>query len=151
MMQLDKIKEWMALAEQCGDSDFWTSMMESVGSSAPSVMPGIKSRTAAGWSPAVDIVVSADETIVWAELPGVRRDDLHVSVTRDSVVIRGFKHSPAAELQPYAAERYAGAFERTVKLPGSVSTDIVSAKLQDGVLVVRLKTLLSAEAKVTVE
>lgn len=148
-MQMDKIKEWMALAEQCGDSDFWTSMLDSAGSVPGQLLPSAKPKQ--GWSPAVDVVVTAGETIVWVELPGVRKEDLNVAVTRDTLIVRGFKKSSYSEVQAVVSERYAGSFERSVRLPHSVDTELVGAKLQDGLLVVRLKTVQAAESYVTVE
>lgn len=146
-MNLDKIKEWMALAQQCGDAEFWNSMTESTSSGEFPLMSAKK----AVWSPAVDLFLTADEMILWAELPGVRKEDLNVSVTRDTLILRGFKKSALNGPHLCLSERYFGSFERTVRLPHPVEADMVAARLEDGLLVVRLKTSRTSEATITVE
>jgi HSP20 family protein len=139
----------MALAQQAGDGEFWSSVLDpSSLSDLTSPIPGTRKPV---WTPAVDLYLTADEMIVWAELPGVSKADLHVSVTRDSLILRGFKQTVVSGVQPVMAERFSGSFERSVRLPQPVEADSVAAKLEDGVLLVRLRTSSAREAKVTVE
>ncbi|TNF98364.1 MAG: Hsp20/alpha crystallin family protein [Gammaproteobacteria bacterium] len=89
-----------------------------------------------GRMPKVDVIDRDDEVVVRAEVPGVEKDDLEISVSDNSVTIKGeTKHEEKEEKGAYyRSEISRGAFTRTVVLPGIVATDKAKAKFKDGVL-----------------
>ena len=90
----------------------------------------------AGWAPPVDLLETADAYLVIAELPGVSRDDLTISLHDDGrLTIAGVRRERSAE-EYHRVERGHGSFSRTFHLPIPVDADRISADLHDGVLTV---------------
>lgn len=94
-----------------------------------------------GWKfdesvPPVDVIERDTEIVVRAELPGVKKEQLDVSVTENSVTIKGSARSEEKEEKEhyYRSEISSGSFARTVALPGRVATDKVQASYRDGIL-----------------
>jgi len=93
-----------------------------------------------GWMPAVDIFEKADKFVVKAELPGIKEDDIHVSVVGDTLSIKGERKTETEikEEDYYRSERSYGSFYRSIPLPSSVDTGKIEASFEDGVLEVAL-------------
>jgi HSP20 family protein len=89
--------------------------------------------------PAVNVFANRDGAIITAELPGVRSEDLDISVHRDAVTITGERRTEIEEARGYhRRERHGGRFVRTVSLPFVVDPDKVQADLVNGVLTLEL-------------
>ena len=89
----------------------------------------------AGGFPAVNVYASRDGAVITAELPGVRDDDLDITVHRDTITLRGERKPQAESGSAYhRRERGVGAFVRTFSLPFQVDPDKVAAEMRDGVL-----------------
>jgi HSP20 family protein len=99
------------------------------------------------WTPAVDIVGHEDRYVLRIDLPGMRREDISITVENQNLVVRGErkqeKHEETAEY--VRSERFGGRFARSFRLGDRVSTDGVSAAYRDGVLEVTVPK--TAEAK----
>ena len=93
-----------------------------------------------GKMPKVDVIERDDEVVVKAELPGVEKKDLDVSVTENSVTIKGTTSHEAKEEKGdyYRCEISRGAYARTVALPSYVDADKAKASFKDGVLELKL-------------
>ena len=89
---------------------------------------------------AVDLYETDDEVVVTASLPGVKLEDLHISVTGDTLTVKGETKEDREEKQPsyYRRERRYGSFQRTLTLPVEVDADNAQATFEDGVLNLRL-------------
>ena len=100
----------------------------------------LRARTDAGtynWAPSVDISETDDNFEVRAELPGVAKDDLHVSVKDNLLTLSGEKRQENVDddAQNYRrVERRYGSFQRRFTLPPEVTTDDIKAEYTDGVL-----------------
>ena len=99
----------------------------------------LRVRTDAGtydWAPSVDVSETDDRFEVRAELPGVAKDDLHVSVKDNLLTLSGEKRQANVDdTQNYRrAERRYGHFQRRFTLPAEVDTDDIKAEYSDGVL-----------------
>lgn len=92
----------------------------------------------AGWIPAVDIEEKDDAYVVEAEVPGVKREDVNIEVTGHELFISGETKEPKREGVIRRQTRRTGRFEFRVTLPGEVDPEGVDAKLNDGVLIVRI-------------
>ena len=91
------------------------------------------------YSPNVDIVDEGTHLKVAAELPGLDKDDIELSVQNDTLVLRGHKkHEESKEEDGcYRTERYFGSFQRAIPLPMGVDLEQADAKFDKGVLTVR--------------
>jgi HSP20 family protein len=89
-----------------------------------------------GKTPKVDVIDRDHEVVVRAELPGVDKKDIEVSVTRNSATIKGTTSHEDKEEKGnyYRCEMSRGSYSRTVMLPADVAEDRASAKFKDGVL-----------------
>ena len=88
------------------------------------------------WAPSVDISETDDTFEVRAEVPGVAKDDLHISVKDNLLTLSGEKRQENADdTQNYRRiERRYGSFQRSFALPAQVATDDIKAEYSDGVL-----------------
>jgi HSP20 family protein len=93
---------------------------------------------AAAFTPRVDVEETAEEVRVTAELPGLEQKDFDVSLTDDTLLLRGEKREEHDDKAHGWSECSYGAFERAVPLPSEVDADRASARFKDGVLRVRL-------------
>ena len=93
------------------------------------------------WTPAVDIFETpAHDLVLRAELPGINREDIEVSVENGTLVIRGEKKfDPEVKEEHYRrVERSYGTFHRSFTMPSTVDPNKVSADYKNGVLTVKL-------------
>jgi HSP20 family protein len=100
-----------------------------------------------GWEPTLDITETKSDLIVKAELPGIDPKEIDISLTGDTLTIKGEKQQEKEEKEEnyYRIERSYGIFSRTIKLPMSVQNDRIKASYQHGVLKITLPK--SEEAK----
>ena len=90
-------------------------------------------------APAVDVVEKADRYVVEIELPGVSRQDIDVSCSVSALTIKGQKvHSAVRQEGDHVmfAERRYGSFSRVVQFDEAVKSEKMTAKLENGVLLV---------------
>jgi HSP20 family protein len=99
--------------------------------------------------PKLDIVDRDDEVLVRAEVPGVNKEDLEVSVTGNLFTIKGKTKREEKEEKGeyYRCEVSAGAFSRTVTLPADVTEAGAKAQLKEGVLEVTLPKVEKAKKR----
>jgi HSP20 family protein len=93
-----------------------------------------------GVYPLVNISEDRDHIYVRAELPGVKAEDLEITIQDNSLILRGERKIPSEEKQVnfHRREREAGFFRRVVALPGRVQVDKVEATSKDGILTIKL-------------
>ena len=93
------------------------------------------------WAPAVDIYeTESHDLVLKAELPGMNREDIEVSVENSTLVLKGTKKFEAdvKEEQYRRIERSYGTFHRSFTLPNTVDATKVTAEFKNGVLAVKL-------------
>ena len=102
-----------------------------------------------GKTPRVDIVDRDNELVVKAELPGVDKKDLDISMTENTVTIKGStSHEEKEETGDYyRSEMSRGSYSRTLALPSDVEADKAKAKFKDGVLELTLPKLKKAKRR----
>ncbi|MEY3190242.1 MAG: hypothetical protein RIS10_359 [Pseudomonadota bacterium] len=90
----------------------------------------------AEWVPSVDIKEAADKFIIYADIPGVKPEDIDVSMEAGVLTVRGKKESEVkTEKEGYKrVERSAGSFYRRFSLPDSANDEAINAKCKLGVL-----------------
>lgn len=102
-----------------------------------------------GWSPALDVYEQKDNVVVRAELPGMKKEDIAVSLHEKTLSISGERKHEAShkEAEMYRSERFFGRFQRTVTLPMLVAADKIKAQYKDGVLTITLPKAEEAKPK----
>ncbi|SPD73354.1 Molecular chaperone (modular protein) [uncultured Desulfobacterium sp.] len=102
-----------------------------------------------GW-PSVDVSESEHELLITAELPGVNKDNIEISMAENRITIRGEKKKEEEDRgrDYYRLERSYGSFQRSFNLPCEVETDKVDASFKDGVLQIRLPKNVEAQERV---
>ncbi|KAI9366746.1 HSP20-like chaperone, partial [Zopfochytrium polystomum] len=93
--------------------------------------------TRAGFHPRLDLAETDAGYVVHADLPGISKDKVDVSISDDGVLMISGERSSNKEIkdeQRHVVERSYGRFERTVRLPQDADRDNVQAKMADGVL-----------------
>jgi HSP20 family protein len=92
------------------------------------------------WTPACDILETKDAVVLRAELPGVRKEDIDISLEAGVLTLRGLRHleKENEECTYHRIERSYGSFVRSFTLPRIVDSERISAKFIDGVLEIRM-------------
>jgi HSP20 family protein len=90
------------------------------------------------WTPTVDVLMQGDDLVVRAELPGVKPEDVDVSVTGDVLTVSGTRkeEQERREGDYLRKESSYGYFERQVMLPQGIDTSAIDADYRDGILTV---------------
>ena len=93
------------------------------------------------WSPRIEAFHRGDEFIVRAELPGLKREDVRVNITEDSIVIEGERRDEFENTHGdvYHSERSYGSFYREIPLPEGAISENTNATFRNGVLEVRMQ------------
>lgn len=101
------------------------------------------------WTPAVDVHEDKEAVRVKAELPGLKKSDMELTVQGDTLLIRGErKHESEEKKENYhRVERVYGQFHRAIPLPAPVKADAIRATYKDGVLEVVLPKKEEAKAR----
>jgi HSP20 family protein len=109
------------------------------------------------WTPPVDLCEMSDAIVIRIELPGVRQEDLRVSILDNALKIEGRKQRVAPSgaeaekpLRFVCLERSYGSFARTIALKWPVEVEKISADLVDGVLQIRLPKTKSCGREVLI-
>jgi HSP20 family protein len=101
-----------------------------------------------GWSPAVDLFRNNDNFVAVVELPGMRKEDIEISLHDNSLIIAGERKSSSSNGEKAErTERYVGSFRRSISLPTPVDSNKVSATYRDGILTVTLPKAEEAKPK----
>lgn len=101
------------------------------------------------WFPATDVSETPEHLILRLEVPGLERDDVKLSIERNTITVRGEKRQETTTENEnfYRSERSYGSFERSFALPAHVDTDSVKASMENGVLTIRLPRREEAKAR----
>ena len=103
-----------------------------------------------GVFPAVNLYETADAYVLTAELPGVKPDDIHVTLERSTVTLQGERkidYENQAEASLHRRERQAGSFRRAFALPTPVDPEAIEAVHRNGVLQLRLPKTPEAQPR----
>jgi len=108
---------------------------------------GRQSQLFSGWSPALDLYQNTDDVIALVELPGMRKEDIEISLHNGTLTISGERKSETSDGAAERTERYVGKFRRSITLPARVDASKVSATYRDGILTVTLPKAEEAKPK----
>ncbi|WPM31912.1 Hsp20/alpha crystallin family protein [Hydrogenobacter sp. T-2] len=101
------------------------------------------------FAPVVDVYETDQELVVKVELPGVKKENVEVSIRDNALYIRGEKKEEKEEKTEtyHRVERVYGRFERVLPLPTDVKVESAKAEFKDGVLEIRIPKAESSQEK----
>ena len=140
----DPFKDWDPFHEL---SEFQNRLSSVFGRSLP--QKGQAGAAHSLWSPPVDIIEDDKEFVIKAELPDIKKDDLHVTVENGVLTLSGERKFEKEEKKRryHRVERSFGSFSRSFSLPEGADPSKVRAEFKDGVLEVHLLKSETARPK----
>lgn len=101
------------------------------------------------WAPCVDISETKDDLVITAEIPGMNKKDIKISLNDNILTLRGKREQEKKtdEENYHRIERSYGAFHRSFTLPTTVKQDQVKATYKDGILQINLPKAEEAKPK----
>lgn len=102
-----------------------------------------------GWSPPVEMYEKQDRFVVRAELPGIKKEEVDISLVGDTLTISG-ERKPEVDIKDeeyLRCELCYGKFSRTITLPSSVDSSKVEATYENGILLITLPKIEEAKPK----
>ena len=116
-------------------------MNSALGGMLPTAFAHDQQRSVQGsWAPQFDVVERQDALLVRADLPGLNKEDIHIEVGDETLIIRGERRHESDTGDQTAGyriyERNYGTFYRTIPLPQHAKLDQLKASMRDGVLTV---------------
>lgn len=116
----------------------------------PAMFPRMRALEAKAAVPRVNMFEDDDALVIEAEIPGMKKEDLDISISEDVVTITGKKESEekTEKKDYYYEERSIGSFTRKLCLPVETDTTKAKASFQEGVLEIRIPKSPEAKQKV---
>jgi HSP20 family protein len=105
-------------------------------------MPSFTSEFGISFNPKIDISDDEKNIYIEAEIPGVKKDQISISLEDNIVTIKGEKKEETEENQGknyYRSERSYGSFVRSFTLPNEVNPDSCEAKFEEGILKIKIE------------
>jgi len=101
------------------------------------------------WAPSIDIAETEEELVVTAELPGVKQEEVDITIADDVLTLKGEKkeEKEVKEKNYHRIERNYGSFQRSISLPTSVQADKAKATYKDGILTINVPKVEEAKPK----
>ena len=115
------------------------------GTAAPARRLGRQQGVATEWAPAIDALTKDSDLVIRVELPGVKQEDVDISLHDNVLTISGERRAEQEEEEEeerggyHIRERRYGSFRRSVALPEGIDESKISARYEDGVLEVRVQ------------
>lgn len=102
-----------------------------------------------GWTPAIELLEKEDKFIAKADLPGMKIEDIDVSVVDNTLAIKGERRAEheVKEEEYYCSERCYGSFFRSITLPAAVDSEHIEATYENGVLEITLPKAAEVKPK----
>ena len=110
---------------------------------------GLITRRERALEPAVEVSDTKDAVVVKAQLPGIKKEDIHVDISDNALTLKGESKEEAEkeEKNYHRREFHYGAFMRTIPMPVAVQADKAKAQLKDGVLEISIPKSEAAKVK----
>ena len=90
------------------------------------------------WNPAVNVYQDKDQFTLVVELPGLKKEEIEISLHDDRLTISGERKREESSEQEFLTERSYGKFQRSLTLPSAVDAEAVKANYKNGLLQVVL-------------
>jgi len=139
------LTEWRPMADLFSIRDEMDRLFDDVFTHSPFRRGLLEYR----WNPRIDIAETTDEIVVKAELPGMTREDVNISITDNVLTLKGEKkqEEEIKEENYHHVERSYGSFQRSFTLPTSVKPEDAKATFKDGILSINVPKREEAKPK----
>ncbi|MFQ3545972.1 Hsp20/alpha crystallin family protein [Halobacillus rhizosphaerae] len=145
-MDTDKLQQWMNIAKQYQNGDFWTQVFDKEDHALE-----LDNRESKRLFPPADVYVTAEEVYVFIELAGVPKEDIQLTLSEQGLRIRGKVPPLLQDFETVQHERTYGEFDRTLHLPEPPENAPLQSKYVNGLLLVRYKRIKKAERRILIE
>lgn len=108
-------------------------------------------ETPGGWSPDVDVLETEDAYLLFAELPGLDRDDVDLEIEGRMLTLSGERRPTPVRGRFQRMECSHGRFRRSFRLDGSIDAERIEARMRHGVLEITLPKIAPGGAKIDVQ
>lgn len=138
----------MAIIRWKPESNLW-SLREDMNDLFDSFFGRALERREGIWSPAVNVTENKDAVVVTAEVPGLKKEDISISMHDNVLTLKGEKKQEKIQEDEnyHCVERSFGSFNRSFTLPTMVDSAKVKASYKDGILTVELPKKEEAKPK----
>jgi len=146
------ITKWRPISAEL--RPFWLDQWNTLPRMMEDFLSGGRAGEMMAWGPNVDIVENPEGFEIHAELPGVKQEDVKITLDNNVLTLSGEKRQEVKEDKSNycRVERSYGRFERTFSLPTTIKADAVRASYEDGVLRIQLPKAESAKSRsITIE
>ncbi|MFC0215749.1 Hsp20/alpha crystallin family protein [Paenibacillus chartarius] len=151
-MDFDKLRQWFEMAQKYQGKTFWSGVFDQ--EYAKQFMNEFNEAGQGNVQtlyPKADIFRNPQEFIILIDIPGVRKEDVQLSLAGDSLYVRGTSRPFYSDMQLIASERFSGTFERAIRLPESVGGAKISAKFENGLLEIHIVRKLEAQVEIPID
>ncbi|MBO0958323.1 Hsp20/alpha crystallin family protein [Neobacillus sp. MM2021_6] len=135
-MEIDKLKKWLDVAQQFKSDQFWNQIFDEKINSTTSGNQFSQNplNTVRELFPKCDLYESDQELVVEAEIPGLTKEDLHITIQQQLLTIAGEFKSLNQNQKYYLKERVNRQFKKELTLPYPILMNKVKSEIRHGVL-----------------
>ncbi|WP_164985036.1 Hsp20/alpha crystallin family protein [Ammoniphilus sp. CFH 90114] len=145
---MDKLKQWLEIAQQNQPKQFWNNVFHP-SSKQDGNISSLDDRKVK--FPTADIYVNDTSVTVIIELPGLTKNDIEILISYNKLVIKGNMPAPTGSMQSIQTERRYGPFERVLELPEPTEARHVQARFDHGLLILTYMRRNNPAEKVFIE
>jgi HSP20 family protein len=162
-MDMDKLKQWMEIAQSMQGGDFWKNIFDQEFAKqfineqpfkSPFPNSGQQTREEVKQQrtfPLIDILEGDQEVMVMIEVPGVMKENLELGLVGNILTIKGTAMPIHPHLKQTYSERFYGEFQRQISLPDTVSPNELSARFWNGILFVSYQRMIEKGEIIPIE
>lgn len=138
-MEIDKLKQWLDLAQQYQAQGFWNQIFtEKTAQAKETGNMGNPFSLPQEYAPKCDLFESDGFLIVEMEIPGLKKHEVLVAIYEQSIVVSGELKALQASGKYYLKERVNRKFKKEITLPFPIFPDQSTSAVADGVLVITM-------------
>lgn len=138
-MEVDKLKKWLDVAQQFQSEQFWNQIFDEKKINKSGNSLSLNPLTVSGeFIPKCDLFETESELIMEAEIPGLGKEDIHISIHQQILTLTGEFKTLQSNRKYFLKERANRQFKKELALPYPVALNQIRTEIQKGVLVVVL-------------
>jgi HSP20 family protein len=141
-MEMDKLKKWLDLAQQYQADQFWKQIFDEKNhNSSENKTPNTNTNpftVAQEYIPKCDLYESGEGLVLEVEIPGLRKEDLHISINQQTLTISGEFKTFQTKNKYFLKERANRKFKKELTLPLPIITNSIRSELTSGILTIKM-------------
>jgi HSP20 family protein len=139
-MEMDKFKKWLDMAQQYQADQFWKQIFDDKNnnSTAKNSSDSNPFTVAHEYIPKCDLYESSEELVLEVEIPGLKKEDLHISINQQVLTITGEFKTFQTKNKYFLKERANRKFKKELTLPLPIVTHSIYSELTSGILTIKM-------------